>query len=260
MKLKGIDVSIHNGTINWGKVKASGIDFAMIRAGYGSNTIDKQFKRNITECNRLGIKAGIYWFSYALTPKQAAIEAKFCLELIKDYKVDFPVAYDLEDDNVNRYAKKYGVNIDKALASNMANAFLSVIKEAGYLPANYANLDYLRIMFTDQVTNKYDLWLAQWTEKPTYAGNFNLWQYNSKGKVDGIETDVDLNIAYTDYNNEEQKLSADDIFKVTGLSNYNDWMKAKDAAIKAAEADGNLGDLEIMKYFNDLVVKLYYTR
>ncbi len=97
---KGIDVSEHNGVIDWEKAKASGVGFAMIRAGYG-RTVEKQFKRNISECNRVGLPCGVYWFSYALNAVGAANEAKACLKAIAPYKVDLPVAFDLEHDSVN---------------------------------------------------------------------------------------------------------------------------------------------------------------
>ena len=93
--LKGIDVSEHQGRINWEQVKGD-IDFAILRAGYGRNNIDKQFIRNIEECNRLEIPVGIYWFSYAFSVEIARNEAKYVLEAIKPYKVDYPVSYDLE--------------------------------------------------------------------------------------------------------------------------------------------------------------------
>ena len=101
--LKGIDVSEHQGRINWEQVKGH-VDFVMLRAGYGRNNIDKQFIRNIEECNRLGIPVGIYWFSYAWNEEMARNEAKYVLEAIKPYKIDYPISYDLEYDTLKKKA------------------------------------------------------------------------------------------------------------------------------------------------------------
>lgn len=197
--LRGIDVSKHQGLINWNRVKAAGIQFAMIRAGYGKNNIDTQFVRNITECNRLGIPVGVYWFSYALNEKMAAEEAQKVLEIIRPYKVEYPVVFDLEYDTIE-YAKKKGITINKAMASKMVEAFCSTIEKAGYYAMNYANLDYLRNMFDPGLRTKYDLWYAQYaSEMNSQVGNVGIWQYTSSGKVDGISGNVDMNIAYKDY-------------------------------------------------------------
>lgn len=193
--MKGIDVSKHNGTIDWEKVKADGVAFAMIRAGFGKNNIDEQFKRNITECNRLGIPVGIYWFSYALNEKMAKEEAEYCLAAIKDYSIEFPVAFDLEYDSL-RYAQSKGVTIDKHLASKLVDAFCQTIESRGYYAMNYANQDYLANRFDLSVTNKYDLWYAFWSDKVDRP--YGIWQYTSKGKLAGISGHVDLN--YTDKN------------------------------------------------------------
>ena len=197
--LKGIDVSNHQGVINWNRVKAAGIDFAMIRAGYGKNNIDKQFKRNIEECNRLGIPVGVYWFSYALSTKMAAEEAKACLAAIRPYKVEYPVVYDLEYDTL-RYASLKDIAIDRKMASDMVRAFCGEVESAGYYAMNYSNLDYLRNMFEPELRKDYDLWLAQYSSQISNdAGQVYLWQHTDKGKVDGITGNVDLNISYRDY-------------------------------------------------------------
>ncbi len=101
---KGIDVSEHNGVIDWEKVKASGVGFAMIRAGYGKGNIDKQFVRNAQECTRVGMPFGVYWFSYAVTEEEVEREAEHCLNAVKPYHLDLPIAYDFEYDSVNNAA------------------------------------------------------------------------------------------------------------------------------------------------------------
>ncbi|EHR1329315.1 SH3 domain-containing protein [Clostridium perfringens] len=197
--LKGIDVSEHQGRINWEQVKDH-VDFVMLRAGYGRNNIDKQFVRNISECNRLGIKVGIYWFSYAWNEEMARNEAKYVLEAIKPYKVDYPISFDLEYDTLN-YAKKNGVTIGKRLATNMINAFCSTIENAGYKAMNYANLDFINNKFYQSEIN-YPLWLAWYgvSEDKTKAYNPAMWQYSESGQVPGISgSSVDMNYCYEDF-------------------------------------------------------------
>ncbi|EIF6155355.1 GH25 family lysozyme (plasmid) [Clostridium perfringens] len=197
--LKGIDVSEHQGRINWEQVKGN-IDFAILRAGYGRNNIDKQFVRNISECNRLGIPVGIYWFSYAWNTEMAKNEAKYVLEAIKGYRVDYPISYDLEYDTLN-YAKKNGVTIGKRLATDMINAFCSTIENAGYKAMNYANPDFINNKFYNNEVN-YPLWLAWYgvSEDRAKAYNPSMWQYSESGSIPGIGTNsVDMNYCYKDF-------------------------------------------------------------
>ncbi|WP_415347735.1 GH25 family lysozyme [Clostridium perfringens] len=197
--LKGIDVSEHQGRIDWERVKGN-IDFAILRAGYGRNNIDKQFIRNIEECNRLCIPVGIYWFSYAWNTEMARNEARYVLEAIKGYKVDYPISYDLEYDTLN-YAKKNGVTIGKRLATDMINAFCSTIEQAGYKAMNYANPDFINNKFYNNEVN-YPLWLAWYgvSEDRAKAYNPSMWQYSESGSIPGIGTNsVDMNYCYEDF-------------------------------------------------------------
>lgn len=197
--LKGIDVSEHQGRINWEQVKGH-IDFAILRAGYGRNNIDKQFIRNIEECNRLGIPVGIYWFSYAWSVEMARNEAKYVLEAIKPYKVDYPISFDLEYGTLE-YAKKNGVTIGKRLATDMINAFCSTIEQAGYKAMNYANPDFINNKFYNNEVN-YPLWLAWYgvSEDRAKAYNPAMWQYSESGSISRIGTNsVDMNYCYEDF-------------------------------------------------------------
>ena len=194
---KYIDVSTHQGVIDWEKVKAAGVDGVIIRAGYGRNNIDKQFVRNITECNRLGIPCGVYWFSYAYTEELAKKEAEYCLAAVKPYKLELPICFDFEYDSVAN-AKKQGVTVTKQLATAMVHAFCGVIEAAGYYVMNYANPDYLRNYFDDTV-GRYDLWLAWYSNAEQPTRSCGIWQYSSKGSVAGINGNVDVNHAYKDY-------------------------------------------------------------
>ena len=205
---KGIDVSKWQGAIDWEAVKGSGVvDFAMLKVGSGQSRTDPMFKRNADECTRLGIPFGVYFFSYAYTPELARKEAKRCLELIKPYKLSYPVAWDYEYDSYDN-AVELGVTPTRALVSDMARAFLGEVEAAGYYAMLYANPDYIQRFFDDALVSRYDIWLAQWQgnskkpeDKPALAGG--MWQYSNQGNngfaVPGVPTRVDLNYAYYDY-------------------------------------------------------------
>lgn len=201
---KGIDVSKWQGVIDWEKVKADGVEFAMLRAGYGQSGVDEQFERNAQECTRLGIPFGVYWFSYAYTTALAEREAERCLEMIAPYKLSYPVAWDYEYDSYD-HGVENGVAPTKTLISAMARAFLNKVEEAGYYGALYANPNYLAQYFDADLPKRYDIWLAKWpytvpdpdTPKPEQCGG--MWQYTSSGAVAGINGRVDMNYAYYDY-------------------------------------------------------------
>ncbi|WP_024615960.1 GH25 family lysozyme [Clostridium sp. Ade.TY] len=198
--LKGIDVSEHQGRIDWEKVKEH-IDFAMLRAGFGRNNIDKQFVRNIKECNRLGIPVGVYWFSYAYTVEMARQEAKYVLEAIKPYRVEYPVFADIEYDTFN-YAEKNCINISKRLATDMVKAFCSEIEDAGYWAGNYANPDFINNKFYQSELKRYSLWLAWYGATEIQAKKYGcqMWQFTESGSIPGIGTNsVDINYDYRNF-------------------------------------------------------------
>lgn len=195
--MKYIDISEHQGIIDFDALKgnASGV---MIRAGYGQNNIDKYFARNISECNRLGIPCGVYWFSYAYTAGMAKAEAEYCLAAIEPYRVELPVAFDFEYDSVNHAAKK-GVLIVPSLANSMVKAFCGAVEAAGYYAMNYANPDFLTRYMTDVAA--YDLWLAAWPNSVDLAKpprKCGIWQWGGSA-VPGINGNVDTDEAYNDY-------------------------------------------------------------
>lgn len=207
MYKKGIDVSRWQGAIDWEKVKADGVEFAMLRAGYGQGNIDAQFERNAGECTRLGIPFGVYWFSYAYTEAMARREAEHCLEAVRPYKLSYPVAFDFEYDSVS-YAQKHGVTITKQLASDMTRAFCEEIRAAGYTPIVYANPDYLSRYFDADIAERYDIWLAQWPRNPDLDNpprECTIWQYSSSGTISGISGRVDMNVCYKDYTEEDDE-------------------------------------------------------
>ncbi len=204
--LKGIDVSEHQGRIDWERVKGN-IDFAILRAGYGRNNIDKQFIRNIEECNRLCIPVGIYWFSYAWNEEMAKDEAKYVLEAIKGYRVDYPISYDLEYDTLN-YASKNGVTIGKRLATDMVKAFCDEINRNGYRAMNYTNQDFLLNKFYMNELTNYPLWYAWYNSK--LNRDCAIWQYSENGQVPGIPgSSVDMNYCYENFfENKKPKIMA----------------------------------------------------
>ena len=186
---KGIDVSKWNGTVDWNKVKASGIDYVIIRAGYGSSTVDPNFHSYIQGAINAGLEIGIYWFSYATSESKAKIEAQKCLETISPYKdsISYPVFFDFEYDSVD-YALKQGVTVTKDLATGMANTFLDYVESQGYMSGLYTNNDFgSRYFSNDLLTSSY-LWVAQYSSVCTYPTPYMMWQYTDKGTIDGIGT------------------------------------------------------------------------
>ena len=194
---KGMDISVFQGDISWGKV--TGIDFALIRAGYGSNNIDSKALRNIQGCKDRKIPFGLYWFSYALSVSDATKEADYVCNIADKYKLTFPViGYDWEYDSDN-YAAKRGVSMSNDKRYQFALAFLKRVKQRGYIPVVYTNYDYLNKGFK-ALASAYDVWFAypSGSSKPSIT-NLTIWQYSWKGKVTGINADVDMNYCYKEY-------------------------------------------------------------
>lgn len=211
----GIDVSEHQGLINWGEVKKH-IGFAILRAGYGAGHIDKQFLRNSKECELKNIPYGVYWFSYANSVQDAIDEAVCCVATLKSLKVDYPIFYDFEEVSYERL-KKFGSESVKP--SDLAKAFLSSVKAQGYKVGLYTNLNCLNSWFKPIVDNQY-LWLASWSDnKPNL--DCDIWQNSSTGRIAGISTAVDTNICYTNFIN----TNAND--KVNTSNFDNEWNKQK---------------------------------
>ena len=199
MQLSVIDVSEHQGNINWEKVKNAGVVGAMIRTGYGikdPNQIDKQFYNNLSGCQNVGMPYGFYHYSYATNAAGAEQEADFCLELIAGSNPQYPVAFDMEE---NRQAA-----LGKTVCTDMAIAFCNKIRAAGYQPMLYTNLNwatnYIDMARIDAAG--IDVWLAQYNTQCDYKGAYTMWQYSSKEVIDGITANTaDMNWCYKDYTN-----------------------------------------------------------
>ncbi len=199
---KGIDVSKWNGNIDWKSVKNSGIDYVIIRAGYGSSTVDPQFKNYVEGAKNAGLKIGVYWFSYATNAANAKIEAQKCLDTLAPYKnsITYPVFFDFEYESVN-YANKNGVTVTKNLATQMANEFLNTIKSQGYTTGIYTNKDFSNTYFSSDLLYSNNLWVAQYSSTNTFNKPYNMWQYSETGRVPGISGNVDLNYTCLKMNN-----------------------------------------------------------
>lgn len=194
---KGIDVSKWNGNIDWNRVKNSGIDYVIIRAGYGASTVDAKFKTYIEGAASAGLKVGVYWFSYATTPEKAALEAKKCLETVSPYRnsITYPIFFDYEYDSV-KYANNNGVTITKNLATEIARSFINTVKSSGYKTGIYTNKDFSSNYFSENLINSTNLWIAKYNSTTNYNGSYSMLQYTEKGSVPGINGYVDLNYTY----------------------------------------------------------------
>lgn len=166
----------------------------MIRTGYGrggENQIDSKFYANIKGAQAAGIATGVYHYSYAESVADAKVEAAFCLEIIRGYKLNYPVVFDIEDDSITR--------LDRRTKTDICRAFCDEIRKAGYYAMFYTNVNWLtNHLYADELLENYDLWLAQWgVDEPAYP--CGIWQYSDSGSVDGISGNVDTNISYKDY-------------------------------------------------------------
>lgn len=190
---KGIDISKWNSLINWQEAKADGVDFLMIREGYGKKDpkqIDKRFKENYTGAKAVGIPVGVYHYSYADSVADAKAEAQFCLENIKGMQLEYPIAFDLED--------KEQLKLNNRQRTDIVKAFCSEIEKAGYYVVLYCNLNWWNNYLLKDELKKYDLWIAEWSAaKPSVE--CGIWQYSDRGTIDGINGNVDLNISYKNY-------------------------------------------------------------
>ena len=179
--VQGIDVSHHQGAIDWEKVKNDGIEFAIIRAGWGTNGKDKQFESNYLGCKRMGIPVGVYLYSYASNAKTALEEAKHFESLLKGKEFDLPVFLDIEEKDA--FASGH--------SNEIVDTFCSYLESKGFYVGVYCSKSYLNSHLTN-VTSRWAGWVAQWADKCTYSQPYLLWQYSSKGRVAGINGYVDL--------------------------------------------------------------------
>ena len=205
----GIDVSGHNGKIDWQKVAASGVEFAMIRCGYrgyvtGKIIEDKQFAANIMGAYKNGISVGIYFYSTAISEAEAREEAEWVCRILEQQKnkgieITYPVAYDFEEFyNKN---KSRSENVTKAQLTKNTIAFLNYIANEEYTPMLYASRSSIKSNWDFNAVSGYDFWLAHYIDATDYESEYAMWQYSCKGRVNGIGGNVDLNVSYYRYVN-----------------------------------------------------------
>ena len=187
---QGIDVSYHQGTIDWEKVKNSGqVDFAIIRCGIGmdqTNQDDTQWENNTSECERLGIPYGTFLYSYADTVEKARSEAQHVVRLVQGKNLTYPIYYDMEDNSVMN-------KIDSKTAGEIAQTFLNTLEANGYKNvAVYSSKSLFETKLTADIFNRYPRWVAHYNDTCGYQGSYHMWQYTNKGQIDGITGNVDL--------------------------------------------------------------------
>ncbi|MDE6184443.1 MAG: glycoside hydrolase family 25 protein, partial [Lachnospiraceae bacterium] len=201
LSTKGIDVSKHQGEIDWEKVSEDGVTYAFIRAGFRGNSEgklveDEYFADNMEGASRNDIHTGVYFYTQAITPEEAKEEAEFVLDLIEPYDVTYPIVLDLEETGSDSART---AEMTKEEYTETAIAFCETIKEAGYTPMIYGNLKTFMIMLDMEQIEEYDKWFAYYDSTVYFPYDFAIWQYSSKGRVAGIKGDVDLNVGMKDY-------------------------------------------------------------
>lgn len=249
--IKGIDISEHNGVIDFDKLKNE-VDYVMVRAGFGARInlnktakVDKMFKRNVEGLIKVGIPFGIYYYSYALNENEAKDEVSFILSIIKDYKdyISYPVAIDIEDSD---YYKKNAGFPDNATLCNICKTACDIIGNAGYYPLIYANLDYFTHYLTEDSISKYNKWLAWWDKEAVNKidkKKYQMLQYSSIGQVEGVGTNVDLNESFIEYN----KL----------ILYLNNIKKIQEIKLKTGIEDITIQYMSCYKFGNFLIDKIY---
>lgn len=214
--IKGIDVSKWQGSIDFQKVKNSGIDFVIIRAGYGKmpSQKDKCFEDNYRKAKAAGFDVGVYWYSYAMSVDEAREEAKACLSVIKGKQFEYPVYFDLEEQK--QFSK------GREFCDSIVNAFCGELEKNGYFAGLYISRSPLERFISESTAKKYALWVAEYNSRCRYNGDYGMWQYSSKGKVNGIGGNCDMNYCYKNYpsiiknggfNGYDKKKSVDEIAK-----------------------------------------------
>ncbi len=192
----GIDVSSWQGDIDWDKVKASGIEFVIVRSGYrgsvtGAIVKDKYFDANVSGAQAAGLQVGVYFVTQAVNEAEAVEEASAVMEMCSDYKLELPIYLDVEGSNGGR-----GDQIDVATRTDVCEAFCRTLENAGQSGGVYACRYWLQKNIDAERLNRYNVWLAEYRSTPLYGGYYSMWQYTSKGRIDGISGNVDFDIYY----------------------------------------------------------------
>lgn len=199
---KGIDVSRYQGKIDWKQVAEDGVEYVIIRLGirgYGAEgnlALDDMFVKNIEGAQAAGLKVGVYFFTQALTVDEAKQEARFVMEQLAPYKIDYPVVLDVE--KVSAEGARMNA-LDATQRTDVAIAFLEEIKAAGYKPMIYANTEMFSVLLEIDRLEAYDKWFAYYGEEMYFPYDYAMWQYTEKGTVAGIKGNVDMNISFKEW-------------------------------------------------------------
>lgn len=191
---KGIDISYAQNNVDFTKIKASGIDFAIVRAGYGREITqkDKMFESHYSKAKAAGLAVGCYWYSYAVSADEARKEAQVCLQTIKGKQFEYPIYFDIEE-------SKQSV-LGKAAVTGIVRAFCEAVESAGYFTGIYSYASFLKNAVSEDVLKRYTVWVAHTgVDKPNYNLPYGVWQYSHTGSVNGCNGDIDCNYAYQDF-------------------------------------------------------------
>lgn len=193
MSYLGIDVSQYQGNIDFNKVKAAGVNFVIINAGYGRSAgqRDPYFEQNYQRAKAAGLNVGAYWYSYATSAADAKAEAAACLSVIKGKTFEYPIYFDLEEHSQFRKGA--------AFCSSLVTAFCGELEKKGYFAGLYISRSPLTQYITSEVRKRYALWIAEYGAKLNYSGDYGMWQNSSSWRVPGIAGNVDHDYSYIDY-------------------------------------------------------------
>lgn len=242
MEIKGIDVSAWQGKIDWKKVADYGMGFAILRITEAGNIVDKYFEANLTGCNKHKIPVGVYKYSYAMTIAEIQSEARKVVSTLNGRKIQFPVFLDLEHNNQRALGSE---SIHK-----MADAFREIVESAGYKFGIYCNVDWYNTVICSHL-KKHDFWIARYPASDNGSVQERLrpnvgvgWQYSSKGKVPGINGNVDMDVFYKDYRDSNQKGET----KMVKISNCGHDERGRYAGGKAGDQTGT--EYQIMNWYS----------
>lgn len=224
MAIHGIDVSKWQGNIDFKKVKAAGVDFVIINAGYGRSAgqRDPYFEQNYQRAKAAGLNVGAYWYSYATSVADAKTEAAACLSVIKGKTFEYPIYFDLEEHSQFRKGT--------AFCSSLVTAFCGELEKKGYFAGLYISRSPLTQYITSEVRKRYALWIAEYGAKLNYSGDYGMWQNSSSWRVPGIAGNVDHDYSYIDYPK---------IIKAAGLNGFkkSDEKKPSDGSDNSDESN-----------------------
>lgn len=204
--IKGIDISYAQTNVDFAKIKATGVKFVIIRAGYGkyTNQKDTRFEDHYAGAKAVGLAVGCYWYSYASNADDAKLEAKACLDVIKGKQFDYPVYFDIEEGKQ--------ATLGKAAISGITKAFCETVEGAGYYVGIYSYASFLKNFMNEELLKRYDVWVAHTgVNSPSYNLPYGIWQYSHTGRIDGYNGNLDCNFSYKDYPT---------IIKSNGLNGY----------------------------------------